>query len=153
MAPGAVAIGQVKLGDFSSIWFGAVLRGDTDKIEVGERSNIQDNAVLHADPGDPCIIGNDCVVGHSAIVHGARIANNVLIGMHATILNNAQIGEFSIIGANALVPAGMIIPPFSLVLGVPAKIVKTLDDSVKAKIQNNVDEYVNRAAEYLAAGI
>jgi carbonic anhydrase/acetyltransferase-like protein (isoleucine patch superfamily) len=153
IAPGAVAIGQVKLGDYSSVWFGAVLRGDTDRIEVGDRTNIQDNAVLHADPGDPCIIGRDCVIGHSAIVHGARISNNVLIGMHSTVLNNAQIGEYSIVGANALVPSGMVIPPFSLVMGVPAKIVKTLDESVKERIRNNVDEYVKRAAEYLEAGI
>jgi carbonic anhydrase/acetyltransferase-like protein (isoleucine patch superfamily) len=88
------------------------------------------------------------VIGHSAIVHGATLSHHVLIGMHATVLNHAQIGEFSIIGANALVPQGMIIPPHSLVLGVPAKIVKTLDPSVENQIQNNVDEYVLRAKAY-----
>lgn len=153
IAPGAHAIGEVILGNQVSLWFGAVLRGDTDRIQVGDRTNIQDNAVLHADPGDPCIIGSDCVIGHAAIVHGARLSNHVLVGMHATVLNNAEIGECSIIGANALVPAGMKIPPFSLVLGVPAKVIRTLDESVRTQIQQNVDDYVKRAAEYLEAGI
>lgn len=153
IAPTATAIGMVKLGNESSVWFGAVLRGDTDAITVGNRTNIQDNAVLHADPGDPCEIGTDCVIGHSAIVHGAKISHHVLVGMHSTVLNKAQVGEFSIIGANALVPAGMVIPPYSLVLGVPAKVVKTLGAEVELLIQNNVDEYVNRAKAYLEAGI
>ncbi|MBM3400447.1 MAG: gamma carbonic anhydrase family protein [Bacteroidetes bacterium] len=152
VAGGAHVIGEVKLGENSSVWFGAVLRGDSDIISVGARTNIQDNAVLHADPGDPCIIGDDCVIGHSAIVHGARLSHHVLVGMHATVLNNAEIGEYSIIGANALVPSGMIIPPYSLVLGVPAKVVKTLDESVHQRIQDNVDEYVRKAAIYAAAG-
>jgi carbonic anhydrase/acetyltransferase-like protein (isoleucine patch superfamily) len=152
LAKGSHVIGDVKLGDESSVWFGAVLRGDSDTISVGARSNIQDNAVLHADPGDPCIIGEDCVIGHSAIVHGAKLGHHVLVGMHATVLNNAEIGEYSIIGANALVPSGMVIPPYSLVLGVPAKIVKTLDDSVHQRIQDNVDEYVRKARAYVAAG-
>lgn len=153
IAPQATVLGQISLGNQVSIWFGAVLRGDTDQISVGDRSNIQDNAVIHADPGDPCIIGSDCVIGHSAIVHGAKLSHHVLIGMHATILNNAEIGEYSIIGANALVPAGMKIPPYSLVLGVPAKVVKSLGAEVEITIQNNVDEYVKRAETYLQAGI
>lgn len=149
IAPTASVIGSVTLGDNCSIWFGAVLRGDTDEIIVGNRTNIQDNAVLHADPGDPCIIGNDCVIGHSAIVHGAKLEDHVLVGMNATVLNKAQIGAYSIIGANALVPAGTIIPPYSLVLGVPAKIVKTLDSTVEQRIQDNVNEYVSRAKTYI----
>lgn len=153
VAPTATAIGNVSLGDEVSVWFGAVLRGDTDAIRVGNRSNIQDNAVLHADPGDPCIIGEDCVVGHSAIVHGAQLNHHVLVGMHATVLNKAQIGEYSIIGANALVPAGMVIPPYSLVLGVPAKVVKQLGPEVEEKINDNVKEYVLRAKAYINAGI
>lgn len=149
VAPNATVIGNVSLGQESSVWFGAVLRGDTDKISVGDRTNIQDNAVLHADPGSPCIIGNDCVVGHSAIVHGAKLSHHVLIGMHATVLNDAQIGEYSIIGANALVPQGMVIPPYSMVLGVPAKIVKTLGPEIEVKINENVAEYVQRAKVYI----
>lgn len=125
------------------------MRGDTDKITVGDRTNIQDNAVLHADPGSPCIIGTDCVVGHSAIVHGAKLSHHVLVGMHATVLNDAEIGEYSIIGANALVPQGMVIPPYSMVLGVPAKVVKTLGPEIGAKINENVAEYVQRAKVYI----
>jgi carbonic anhydrase/acetyltransferase-like protein (isoleucine patch superfamily) len=153
IAPHATVIGRVTLGDQVSVWFGAVLRGDTDRIEVGDRSNVQDNAVIHADPGDPCIIGTDCVIGHSAIVHGAKLSHHVLIGMNATVLNNAEIGEFCIIGANALVPAGMKIPPYSLVLGVPAKVVKNLGAEVEKTIQDNADDYVKRAKQYLEAGI
>ncbi len=149
IAPNATVIGNVSLGKNSSVWFGAVLRGDTDKISVGDRTNIQDNAVLHADPGSPCIIDHDCVVGHSAIVHGAKLSHHVLVGMHATILNDAEIGEFSIVGANALVPQGMVIPPYSMVLGVPAKIVKTLGPEIATKINENVEEYVQRAKVYI----
>ncbi|MFN5218534.1 MAG: gamma carbonic anhydrase family protein [Sphingomonadales bacterium] len=152
VARGAHVVGEVILREECSVWFGAVLRGDSDLISVGARSNVQDNAVLHADPGDPCIIGDDCVIGHCAIVHGARLSHHVLVGMHATVLNNAEIGEYSIIGANALVPTGMKIPPYSLVLGVPAKVVKTLDESVHQRIQDNVDEYVRKASAYAQAG-
>src|SRR5688572_5286974 len=152
MAPSATAIGLVTLGDSVSVWFGAVLRGDSDQISIGDRTNIQDNAVIHADPGDPCIIGHDCVIGHAAIVHGARLAHHVLIGMHATVLNNAEIGEYSIIGANAMIPQGMKIPPYSLVLGVPAKVVKNFGPEVEQRIQDNVDEYVKKALAYLEIG-
>lgn len=148
VAPTATAIGDVIVHEDASLWFGAVLRGDTDTISVGARTNIQDNAVIHADPGAPCTIGSDCVIGHTAIVHGATLSHHVLIGMHATVLNHAQIGEYSIIGANAMVPQGMIIPPYSLVLGTPAKVVKTLGPEVESQIQNNVDEYVLRAKVY-----
>ena len=148
VAPNATAIGDVIVEADASLWFGAVLRGDTDTIRIGERTNIQDNAVIHADPGAPCTIGSDCVIGHTAIVHGATLSHHVLIGMHATVLNHAQIGEYSIIGANAMVPQGMIIPPYSLVLGTPAKIVKSLGPEVESQIQNNVDEYVLRAKAY-----
>jgi carbonic anhydrase/acetyltransferase-like protein (isoleucine patch superfamily) len=152
VANNATVIGNVSLANHSSVWFGAVLRGDSDHISVGERSNIQDNAVLHSDPGDPCIIGADCVIGHGAIVHGAKLAHHVLVGMNATVLNNAEIGEYCIIGANALVPAGMKIQPYSMVLGVPAKVVKALGPEIKNQIQNNVQEYVKKAEEYIKAG-
>ena len=148
VAPNAIAIGDVIVEQEASLWFGAVLRGDTDTIRIGEKTNVQDNAVIHADPGAPCTIGNNCVIGHSAIVHGATLSHHVLIGMHATVLNHAQIGEYSIIGANAMVPQGMVIPPYSLVLGTPAKIVKSLGPEVVTQIQDNVDEYVLRAQAY-----
>ena len=150
IAPTATVIGDVSLGDQVSIWFGAVLRGDSDKISVGARTNIQDNAVIHCDPNDPAVIGEECIIGHCAIVHGAKLANNVLIGMNATVLNNAEIGEFSIIGANALVTAGTIIPPYSLVLGSPAKVVKKLSDDQVEGVRINAKVYVEKAKEYLA---
>lgn len=149
IAPNATVIGNVSLGDNASVWFGAVIRGDEDKIKIGERTNVQDNAVLHADPGDPCLLGDDCIVGHSAIVHGAKVANNVLIGMHSTILNNAEIGEFCIIGANALVTAGTVIPPYSMVLGSPAKVVKQLNEKQIEAVKRNAAVYVELAKEYL----
>lgn len=149
VAPNATIIGDVTLDSNSSVWFGAVLRGDSDSIRIGSKSNIQDNAVIHTDPGFPCIIGENCVIGHSAIVHGATLNHHVVVGMNATILNNAVVGEYSIIGANALIPQGMIIPPYSLVLGIPGKVVKTLEKSEEIRIQNNVDDYVLRAETYL----
>jgi len=136
-----------KLGKDTSIWFGAVLRGDSDAIKVGARTNIQDNAVIHCDPNEPCTIGEGCVIGHSAIVHGAKLEDGVLIGMNSTVLNNAVIGSGSIVGANALVPSGMIVPPNSLVLGVPAKVVKQID--AKADIRRNADEYIEKAKVFV----
>ncbi len=149
IAPTATVIGDVELGDDSSVWFGAVLRGDSDKIKIGNRTNIQDNAVVHCDPNDPAIIGDDCIIGHLAIVHGATLKNNVLVGMNATVLNKAVIGEYSIIGANALVTAGTIIPPGSLVLGSPAKVVKSLSEDQKNGIRKNAAVYVQKAKEYI----
>lgn len=149
IAPNATTIGQVTLGDESSVWFGAVLRADSDVIDIGKRTNIQDNAVVHVDPGCPALIGDDCIVGHLALVHGAKIGNNVLIGMHSTVLNNAQIGEFCIIGANALVTANMVIPPYSLFLGSPGKVIKSLDDRAIEAIRKNASVYVELAKGYL----
>lgn len=149
IAPNATVIGNVSLGDESSVWFGAVLRADSDKIVIGKRTNIQDNAVVHVDPGCPAIIGDDCIIGHLALVHGAKIENNVLIGMNSTILNNAQIGEFSIIGANALITSNTIIPPYSLVVGSPGKIIKTLDDRAIDAIKKNASVYVTLAKQYI----
>lgn len=149
LADTARVLGMVELGNEVSIWFGASIRGDADWIKIGDRSNVQDNAVVHADPGVPCTIGNDCIVGHGAIVHGATLANNVLVGMNATVLNHAEIGEFSIIGAGAVVPEGAKIPPYSLVLGVPAKVIKTLDESYKIKIIENAKAYVELSKVYI----
>jgi len=150
IAPTATVIGDVTLGNEVSIWYGAVLRGDSDSISVGNRTNIQDNAVIHCDPNEPAIIGKDCIIGHGAIVHGAKLGNNVLVGMHATVLNNAEIGEFSIIGANALDTSGTIIPPRSLVLGSPAKVVKTIGEEQMEAIRINAAIYVEKSKEYIA---
>ena len=150
IAPNATTIGDIELGKNSSVWYGAVLRGDSDKIFVGKRSNIQDNAVLHCDPGFPVVIGDGVVVGHGAIVHGAKISDNCLIGMGAILLNGAKIGKNSIIGANALVTGGKIIPPNSLVLGSPAKVVKPLNKSQIKAIQENANVYVEKGLQFLS---
>jgi len=149
IADTARVFGLVSIGDECSIWFGAVLRGDADSISLGNRSNVQENAVIHVDPGFPAIIGDDCIIGHGAIVHGASLANNVLVGMHATILNGAKIGNFCIIGANALVTEGTIIPDYSVVLGSPAKVVKQLSDEQIEKVKRNAQAYVDLGKEYL----
>lgn len=149
IADTARVFGQVVLGDDCSVWFGAVLRGDGDTISVGNRTNIQENAVVHVDPGFPTIIGEDCIIGHGAIVHGATLGNNVLVGMHATILNGSVIGHFCIIGANALVTEGMKIPDYSIVMGAPAKVVKQLSDEHIEKVKRNAQSYVELSKEYL----
>jgi carbonic anhydrase/acetyltransferase-like protein (isoleucine patch superfamily) len=148
IAPSATVIGDVSLKDNASVWFGAVLRGDSDQISIGAQTNIQDNAVIHCDPGQPTIIGEACIIGHGAIVHGAQLANHVLIGMNATVLNDVKIGEFSIIGANALVTSGTVIPPRSLVLGSPAKVVRTITKKEQENIKKNAKVYVKKAQEY-----
>lgn len=149
IADNARVIGRVELGDEVSVWFGAVLRGDIDEIKIGNRTNLQDNVVIHVDKNSPCIIGDECIIGHGAIVHGAKLANNVLVGMHATVLNDVEIGEYSIIGAGAVVSQGVKIPPFSLVLGVPGKVVKTYDESIKARIRQNAQNYIDLSKIYL----
>tara|TARA_B100000745_G_C19932431_1_gene314033 strand:+ start:91 stop:615 length:525 start_codon:yes stop_codon:yes gene_type:complete len=149
VAENATVIGDVKLGQKASVWYGAVLRGDSDSIRIGDETNIQDNAVIHVDPGFPVTIGKACIVGHLALVHGAIIENNVLVGMHSTILNGAHIGEFSIIGASALVTANTIIPPNSLVLGSPAKVVKQLTNKQIEHIKRNAEAYVSLSRDYL----
>lgn len=150
IADTARLIGDIHLGDECSVWYGAVLRADKDQIRIGARTNIQDQAVLHVDPGYPIHMGDDVIIGHAAVVHGARIANNVLIGIQSTVLNGAEIGEFSIVGANALVTAGTVIPPRSLVLGSPAKVVKTLSDKQIEGIRKNAEVYVELSKDYLA---
>ncbi len=149
IAENAAIIGDVTIGEKASIWYGAVLRGDSDSIHIGARTNVQDNAVVHVDPGFPVSIGDDSIVGHLALVHGATIENNVLVGMHSTILNGAHIGEFSIIGANALVTSNTIVPPKSLVLGSPAKVVKQLTDKQIDNIKRNAAAYVALGEAYL----
>jgi carbonic anhydrase/acetyltransferase-like protein (isoleucine patch superfamily) len=148
IARGAVVTGDVTLEAGSSVWFNAVLRGDTEKVTVGNRSNIQDGAILHADPGFPCAIGQEVSVGHAAIVHGAIIKDRVIVGMHATVLNGAVIGENSIIGAGSLVKEGMQVPPYSLVVGVPGRVVRATNDADQAMIELTALHYVESAIEY-----
>jgi carbonic anhydrase/acetyltransferase-like protein (isoleucine patch superfamily) len=149
IADTARVFGKVKLGDFCSIWFGAVLRGDADQITLGNRTNVQENAVIHVDPGFPAMLGDDCIVGHGAIIHGAQLGNNVLVGMHATVLNGAKVGNYCIIGANALVTEGTHIPDYSIVMGAPAKVVKQLSEQQIDKVKRNAEVYVELGQAYL----
>ena len=129
IAPTAVLIGRVRLHKGASVWWGAVLRGDTDLIEIGPGSNVQDNAVMHCDPGCPVLIGANCTIGHAAIVHGAILEDGCLVGMGACILNRARIGAGTLVGAKALVTEDAEVPPRSLLVGAPAKVRRTLDDA------------------------
>lgn len=143
IAPTAVVLGNVVLGDDVSVWPTAVIRGDVERIVIGSRTNVQDGAVVHADPGVPTIIGANCVIGHRAIVHGTIVEDGCLIGMGAIVLNRCRIGAGSIIGAGAVLTEGTIVPPGSLVVGVPAKIVRELSDEQKARILDNAQRYVD----------
>ena len=148
VAPGAYVIGDVRLGEESSVWYGAVLRGDTEPISIGARTNVQDGCVLHADPGYPAVVGEGCVVGHNAVVHGCEIGDNSLVGMGATILNGAKIGEGSIVAAGAVVPEGREFPPRTLIVGIPARRAGEVTDEQAADIERGASEYVERASSH-----
>lgn len=149
IADGAHVFGKVILGNNSSVWFNAVLRGDSDCIEIGEATNVQDACIIHVDPGVPVKIGKACVLGHNAIVHGCTIGDNTLIGMRATVMNNAVIGKNCIIGAHALVTEGKIIPDNSMVLGAPAKVIRQLTEQEIEGIKRNALHYKDLALKYL----
>ncbi len=142
IAPTAAVIGKVRLRTDSSVWFGAVLRGDNEWIELGERSQIQDNATLHTDLGFPLVIGPDCVIGHNVILHGCTIGANCLIGMGAIVLNGAMIGANSLVGAGALVTEGKSFPERSMIVGAPARVIRSLDDAAIKMIAGGADIYV-----------
>ena len=148
ICPGAQVIGDVELGEDVSIWHGAVLRGDTDSITIGDNSNVQDNCVVHCTKGFPVEIGKNVYVGHGAVVHGCKLEDNVLVGMNATVLNGARIGKNSIIGAGAVVSEGKEFPEGSLILGVPAKAIKQVSEEQINLIQNNADNYVKLSKQY-----
>lgn len=147
IADGAYVIGDAALGKNVSVWFGAVVRADNDSIEIGDDCNIQDNASVHSDPLFPVKLGKMVTVGHNAVIHGCTIEDKVVIGMSATVLNGAVIGEGSIVGAGALVKEGTVIPPYSLAVGVPARIVRT---DAYGQLENNIEnaeEYLRHSAE------
>lgn len=148
IAPGAIVIGDVSLGRGSSVWFGAVIRGDTETISVGDDTNLQDQVVLHADPGFACRLGHRVTVGHGAIVHGATVEDDALIGMRATILNGAVIGRESIVAAGALVAEGKQFPPRSLIVGVPARRIREVTAEELQRQQRGWRHYVELAAVY-----
>ena len=153
IVPHAAVLGDVTLGDHSSVWYHAVLRGDINRIVVGHHSNIQDNAVLHVADEFPCIVGNYVTVGHSAILHACTVKDEVLVGMRATILDGAVIGEQSLIGAGALVTMGTEIPAGSLVLGAPARVVRALSGQERDQLKGWADKYVQNAAYCLKYGL
>ena len=148
ICPGAQVFGDVELGENVSIWHGAIIRGDTDSITIGDNSNVQDNCVVHCTRGLPVEIGKNVSVGHGAVVHGCKLDDNVLIGMNATVLNGAHISKNSIVGAGAVVSEGKEFPEGSLILGVPAKAVKEVTPEQIALIQNNADNYVKLSKQY-----
>jgi carbonic anhydrase/acetyltransferase-like protein (isoleucine patch superfamily) len=150
IAETAVLIARVRMKSMSSIWFGAVLRGDNEWIELGERSQIQDNATVHTDPGFPITIGSDCVIGHKVMLHGCTVGNNSLIGMGAIVLNGAKIGNNSLVGAGALVTEGKSFPDNSLIVGSPARAIRVLTPEAIAGIRHGAEHYVNRSREYAA---
>jgi carbonic anhydrase/acetyltransferase-like protein (isoleucine patch superfamily) len=153
VAPGAVVLGDVELGPEVTVWYGAVVRGDTERIRIGARSNIQDGTVVHADPGFPCLIGTGVTVGHRAVVHGARVGDGSLVGMSATIMNGAVVGERCLVGAGALVASGKELPPGSLVLGAPARVVRPLTEKELADLVEGAAHYVAAGAAYRRAGL
>ena len=150
IAPDANVIGRVVLETGTSIWFGATLRGDNEPILVGRGTNIQENCVLHTDPGTPLTIGADCTIGHKAMLHGCTIGAGTLIGMGATILNNARIGQGCLIGAGALVTEGKEIPDGSLVMGAPGKVVRALDSATIAGLLASAERYRDNMRRYRA---
>jgi len=153
VASTAVVIGDVTLGAHSSVWYGAVLRGDINRIVVGHHTNVQDNAVLHLADDYACVLGNWVTVGHSAVVHACQVGDEVLVGMGAVILDGAVIGKQSIIGAKALVTQGTKIPPGSLVLGAPGKVVRKLTKEERAGLKWWAQKYVDNGAYCLKHGI
>lgn len=150
VAPSADVIGDARLGRGVGIWFGAVIRADNTPIILGDRTNIQEGAMLHSDPGAPLTIGEDCTVGHHAILHGCTVGNRVLVGMGATVLNHAVIGDDCLIGAGALVTEGKIFPAGSLIVGVPARAVRQLSEEAKAALRASAAGYANRQATFSA---
>ena len=152
VADSAQVMGAVVLGENASVWFGAVLRGDTETLTIGRNSNVQDLSVLHADIGCPLTLGENVTVGHQVMLHGCTIGDNTLIGIQAVVLNNAKIGRNSIVGAGALVTEGSEFPDNSMILGSPAKVVRTLDEAAAAKLRQGAEHYVKNARRF-AAGL
>ena len=144
VAESASVIGKVRLANDTSIWFGAVLRGDNESITVGENTNVQECAVIHTDPGFPCILGSNVTIGHQAMLHGCQVGDNSLIGINAVVLNGAKIGRNCLIGANALVTENQEIPDGSLVIGSPAKPIKQLTTAQIQKLKESAEHYVTR---------
>jgi carbonic anhydrase/acetyltransferase-like protein (isoleucine patch superfamily) len=149
VAPSAVVIGDVQLQPDSSIWFGAILRGDIERITIGRGSNIQDGTVCHTDPTNPCTVGEYVTVGHMAMLHGCSIGDHSLIGIGATLMNGSAVGKECIVGAHSLITEGKQFPDGVVVMGAPAKIVRDLNEDDRARLRANAERYVQRAKRYL----
>jgi carbonic anhydrase/acetyltransferase-like protein (isoleucine patch superfamily) len=150
VAPTATVVGNVTLGDEVSVWFGAVLRGDVERLTIGPGSNIQDNSVCHSDPGSPLVVGANVTVGHGVILHGCQVGDGSLIGMGSTILNDAKIGRNCLVGANALVTEGKEFPDGMLIVGSPARAIRALTPEELARMAQSPGRYVERGRQYLA---
>lgn len=150
IAPTASVMGNVSLGEDSSVWYGAVLRGDMAPIVIGARSNLQDGTVVHVDEGEPCTVGERVGVGHRVILHGCTVEDECLIGMGSVLLNGVRIGRGSVVAAGAVVPEGMQIPPGSLVMGVPGRIVRAVDAKLSQRIAETWAHYVEQARDHRA---
>ena len=150
IAPDAVVIGKVRVGRDVSVWHGATIRGDNEPISIGAGSNVQEHTVMHTDPGFPLVIAEGCTIGHRALLHGCMIGNNCLIGMGAILLNGASIGENSLVGAGALVSEGKSFPPGSLIVGVPAKLVRALDEAAIERLRQSARHYVKNGRRFMA---
>ncbi|KIQ31734.1 hypothetical protein RT97_14450 [Variovorax paradoxus] len=148
VADSAEVIGNVKLGENASIWFGAVLRGDNETMSIGRNSNVQDMSMLHSDPGSPLTVGENVTIGHQVMLHGCTIGDNSLIGIQAVVLNNAKIGRNSIVGAGSVVTEGKEFPDNSLIFGSPAKVMRTISDEDAARLRHGSEHYVENAVRY-----
>lgn len=148
VVPNATVVGQVSVGEQSSVWYQAVLRGDCEAISIGPRTNIQDGVVIHADPGLPCCLGEQVTVGHGAIVHGAKVEANSMIGIRAVILNGVRIGSGCLIAAGCVIPEGTVIPPNRVVMGIPGKVVRETRESDQLRINHAWQHYVKAQAAF-----
>lgn len=148
VAPNATVLGNVRVGAHASIWFGAVVRAEQAQVEIGERSNVQDGAIIHVDEGFPATLGRNVTVGHRAVVHGATVEDDCIVGIGAILLNGSRIGRNSIVAAGALVAEGKDFPPNSLLMGVPAKVARTLSPEEAARVGRGADHYVAYGAAY-----
>ncbi len=150
--PTAYLIGDVEIGDSSSVWHYVVVRADNDSISIGSGSNIQENSSVHTDPGYKVRIGDMVTIGHNAVIHGATVESNVIVGMGAILLNGSKVGRFSIVGAGAVVPEGREIPDYSLAIGVPARVVRKLSEAEIKVIEENAREYISHVKRLLSNG-
>jgi carbonic anhydrase/acetyltransferase-like protein (isoleucine patch superfamily) len=152
VARGAVVLGDVEVGAYASIWFGVVVRGDMAPIRVGARTNLQDGTVVHVDDGCPCTLGEGVTVGHACIIHGCTVGAGSLVGMGSIVMNNVELGEDCLVGAGSLLTEGKVFPPRSLILGRPAKVIRTLGDDDIAQLRHGTEHYVASGIAYRERG-